>query len=308
MILKHEDRLNAYIKSIDDALGQYIPSVTALPQANLIEAMQYSLFASGKRLRPVLLLEFCRISGGNVKQALPFACALEMIHAYSLIHDDLPSMDNDTLRRGRPCNHVVFGEATALLAGDALLTAAFETMLDPDYTREIDPSVVKRAAHCIALNAGAYGMAGGQQLDMEGSDETEDLFESVIAVHTLKTGAMIAAAAEAGCILGGATDAQISHAVSFAKALGMAFQIKDDILNVEGDAAQIGKAVGSDAAHDKLTFVRVKGLEACKSMVLSATADAIGFLHPFAESIGGESDREISFLTWLANEMVNRRS
>lgn len=311
MILKHEDRLSAYIKTIDDALGKYIPSVQSLPQAKLIEAMQYSLFAGGKRLRPVLLLEFCRLSGGNVKHAVPFACALEMIHAYSLIHDDLPCMDDDTERRGRPCNHVVYGEATALLAGDALLTAAFETMLDPDYTEGVDPACALRAAHCIALSAGAFGMAGGQQLDMEGLTGLDDPFESAITIHTLKTGAIIAAAAEVGCILGGANEEQIRHATSFAKALGIAFQIKDDILNVEGNAAETGKSVGSDAAQDKLTFVRLKGLDECKSLVLSATRDAIGFLYPFAETLKpdhDDSDRAVSFLTWLANEMVNRRA
>ena len=306
--MKHEDRLNAYIMSIDGALEQYIPAVPLLPQSRLVEAMQYSLFAGGKRIRPALLLEFCRISGGDWESALPFACAAEMIHTYSLIHDDLPCMDNDTMRRGQPCCHVIFGEATALLAGDALLTAAFETMLDPDI--QFSPDKVLRAARVIAIGAGAYGMAGGQQLDLEGGRPGEDPLEAAIGVHSLKTGAMIAAAAHAGCILGGATEKQCDHAVSFAKALGMAFQIKDDILDAEGDAHELGKNTGKDEAQGKLTFVSLKDMEGCKSLLASLTRDAIGFLPPFAESAAGAgtTDREVSFLTWLANGLMNRKA
>jgi geranylgeranyl diphosphate synthase type II len=304
--VKHEDRLNEYIMSIDQALEQHIPTVPMLPQARLIDAMQYSLFAGGKRIRPMLLLEFCRISGGNAEQAMPFACAVEMIHTYSLIHDDLPCMDNDTTRRGQPCCHIMFGEATAMLAGDALLTAAFETMLDP-YS-PVDPQMTRQAAHAIALGAGAYGMAGGQQLDLEGEQSEGDPLESAIGVHALKTGAMMAAAAEAGCILGGATETQRSYAASFAKALGMAFQIRDDILVVEGSLAELVKGTGKDAAQGKLTFVKLKGMEECKSLVASTTRDAIGFLQCFADSADAEPGRDIDFLMWLANEMINRRA
>ncbi|MCL2030966.1 MAG: polyprenyl synthetase family protein [Oscillospiraceae bacterium] len=301
--MRHEDRLDQYVRSVDEALETYIPAVPMLPQARLIEAMQYSLFAGGKRIRPVILLEFCRVSGGDWETALPFACALEMIHTYSLIHDDLPCMDDDTMRRGRPCSHVMFGEATALLAGDALLTAAFETMLDPGVSPSLDPDRVRRAAHVIAAGAGAYGMAGGQQLDIEGGKPGADPLNEAIGVHSLKTGAMMAAAAQAGCILGGATETQCAHAVSFAKALGIAFQIRDDILDVEGDSDELGKTAGKDAAQGKLTFVPLKGMEECKALVASMTSGAIGFLPAFA---GDAAAGEISFLTWLANEMMNR--
>lgn len=305
--MRHEERLEQYRKSVDEALELYLPSDEFLPQKRLVEAMRYSLFAGGKRIRPVFLLEFCRVCGGDPEIAMPFACAVEMIHTYSLIHDDLPCMDDDTLRRGRNCCHVEYGEATALLAGDALQTAAFEIMLDAVLTGGGDMANAARAAGIIAMNAGVYGMAGGQQLDIDGSVEFQNPFETVMATHALKTGALIAAAAEVGCILADASEDRRASAVSFAKALGMAFQIRDDILDFEGDAALLGKEVGSDARGGKLTFATVKPIQECKSLVISATQDAIGYLAAF-DAEGGEEGRETDFLVWLANDMMNRRS
>jgi geranylgeranyl diphosphate synthase type II len=294
--LTHEDRLNLYIDWVEDALERYIPNIP-IPQARLLESMHYSLFSGGKRIRPVLLFEFCRITGGDPIKALPFACALEMIHTYSLIHDDLPCMDNDTLRRGRPTNHLMFGEDFALLAGDSLLSAAFEIMMDLDYVGELPPEKVLRAAHTIAWNSGAFGMAGGQSLDID--SEMQDTLYAVSAVHNLKTGALISAACEAGCFLGNATYEQLCYAKSFARSLGIAYQIRDDILNLEGTTLELGKSVGSDIVNDRITFVRVAGLDSCKEMVHETTMDSIGYLKKFENT---------EFLEWLASSLVKRSS
>lgn len=255
------------------------------PRGDLYDAMQYSLLAGGKRLRPVLVLEACRLCGGDVEQALPFAGAVEMIHTYSLIHDDLPCMDDDDLRRGRPTNHRVYGEATAVLAGDGLLTAAFETMLAPG--QSLSPERILEAAGILARAAGGQGMVGGQILDMAGEGRTLGLLE-VEELQRLKTGALIAAAAEMGCVVAGGSAEQRSALRTYAEYLGLAFQIQDDILDVVGDEATLGKPVGSDARSEKTTFVSLKGLEACRSLVEKLTARAVGALHPFgaeAESL-----------------------
>lgn len=291
----HQKRLDDYIALIEQAMEQYLPNVP-VAQARLLDSIHYSLFAGGKRIRPILVLEFCRICGGSVQNAMPFAAALEMIHTYSLIHDDLPCMDNGSLRRGRPCNHVIFGEATAMLAGDSLLTAAFETVLDRDNIGSLDPAVALRAAHVIAWSSGVYGMAGGQELDMAG-EELEHTLQSVAFIHQLKTGALFKAAAEAGCIVGGAGQHLINHAVSYANFMGLVFQIVDDILNVEGSGEKRGKGTGTDVINDKLTFVKVLGLEKCKDLVKAMTAEAIGCLEPFYDT---------GFLIWITNNLAKR--
>lgn len=265
------------------------------PHADLYDAMQYSLLAGGKRLRPVLLLETCRMCGGEVDQVLPFACAIEMLHTYSLIHDDLPAMDNDDLRRGRPTNHKVYGEATAILAGDALLTAAFETMLEQGGT--LPPERVLAAAACLGRAAGARGMVGGQALDMAGEGHALSLSE-VEELQRLKTGALIAAAVEMGCILAGGSAEDRAAVVRYAQKLGLAFQIRDDMLDVSGDEQTLGKPIGSDAENEKTTFVTLKGLERCQELVEELTGEAQQALSPFGESAG--------FLCWLAGELVGR--
>ena len=240
------------------------------PRGDLYDAMYYSLLAGGKRIRPVLLLECCRMCGGDAEAALPFAGAVEMIHTYSLIHDDL--------RRGRPTNHKVYGEATAVLAGDALLTAAFEFMLEPPAA--IPPERALAAAGVLARAAGGRGMVGGQVLDMAGEGHALGLSE-VEELQRLKTGALISAAAEMGCVLAGGSEEQRRAAVRYAQCLGLAFQIQDDILDVVGDEATLGKRVGSDAKREKTTFVTLKGVEACRELVDALTAEAVEALACF---------------------------
>ena len=265
------------------------------PRADLYDAMRYSLLAGGKRLRPVLLLESCRMCGGDVEGALPFACAVEMLHTYSLIHDDLPAMDNDDLRRGRPTNHVVYGEATAILAGDGLLTAAFETMLE--HGGDLPAPRVLAAAACLGRAAGARGMVGGQALDMAGEGHALALAD-VEELQRLKTGALIAAAAEMGCILAGGGAEARAAVRRYAEKLGLAFQIRDDMLDVEGDEATLGKPIGSDAENEKTTFVTLKGLEWCQDAVERLTREAQEALDVFPEA---------GFLCWLAGELVARK-
>ena len=266
------------------------------PRGDLYDAMYYSLMAGGKRIRPVLLMETCRICGGDPESVLPFAGAIEMIHTYSLIHDDLPCMDDDDLRRGRPTNHKVYGEATAVLAGDGLLTAAFEFMLDPSVT--LPAERVLEAAGILARAAGGRGMVGGQVLDMAGEGHSLGLQE-VEELQRLKTGALIAAAAEMGCVLAGSTAEQRQAARQYAERIGLAFQIQDDILDVVGDEATLGKPVGSDAKSEKNTFVTLKGLDACRVLVDKLTGEAVEALSCFGPD--GEG------LCWLAQSLASRK-
>lgn len=265
------------------------------PRGDLYDAMCYSLMAGGKRIRPVLLMETCRICGGDPISVLPFAGAIEMIHTYSLIHDDLPCMDDDDLRRGRPTNHKVYGEATAVLAGDGLLTAAFEFMLDPSVT--LPPERVLEAAGILARAAGGCGMVGGQVLDMAGEGHSLGLRE-VEELQRLKTGALIVAAAEMGCVLAGGTAEQRKAVCRYAERIGLAFQIQDDILDVVGDEATLGKPVGSDAKSEKNTFVTLKGLDACRDLVGKLTREAVEALSCFGPD--GEG------LCWLAQSLASR--
>ena len=264
-----------------------------LPQKRLFDAMRYSLLAGGKRIRPVLTLEFCRICGGDWQSAVPFACALEMVHTYSLIHDDLPVMDNDDLRRGKPSNHKVFGECTATLAGDALQAFAFETVLNA-------PLPAERVLTCgriLAEAAGHKGICGGQQLDLEweGRALTEDELHEI---HLRKTSALIRAACLMGVAAAGGTAEQADAAQRYADALGLAFQIRDDMLDVIGDEATFGKPIGSDKAEKKTTFVDLLGLAACEREVVRLTDEAISALGLF----GGEAD----FLAALSHSMETR--
>lgn len=266
----------------------------APPRADLYDAMLYSLLAGGKRIRPILTLEVCRMCGGEVELALPFACAVEMVHTYSLIHDDLPCMDDDDLRRGRPTNHKVYGEATAMLAGDGLLTAAFEIMAAQ--RDKLPAERVVEAVSCLANAAGGRGMVGGQALDLAGEGHglsEQDLYE----IHSLKTGAMIIAAVELGCIVAGAGPEERQAVGTYAAKLGLAFQIKDDMLDVESSTEEFGKPVGSDAANGKNTFVSLKGLEHCRDEVKALTEQATAALERF---------RDNSFLTELAWQLERR--
>ena len=266
----------------------------AAPRADLYDAMCYSLLSGGKRLRPVLVLECCRLCGGTDSAALSFACAVEMVHAYSLIHDDLPCMDDDDLRRGKPTNHKVYGEAAAVLAGDGLLTAAFETAAGAA-ARLSAPQVVE-AVEVLARAAGPAGMVGGQALDLAGEGRALSRAE-LEQIHDLKTGAMIGAAAELGCIAAGASQAERKAVGDFARRLGLAFQIRDDMLDVEGDGPALGKPIGSDAANEKNTFVTLLGLEGCREEVARLTRAAAAALASFPER---------GFLEELARRLAGR--
>lgn len=275
---------------VEEYLGKAFASESRY--ADLQEAMEYSLLAGGKRIRPVLTLETCRLCGGDPRAALPFACAMEMVHTYSLIHDDLPAMDDDELRRGRPTNHVVYGEATAILAGDALLTAAFWHL-----TRaELPAERIAAAVACLARAAGSTGMVGGQALDMAGEGRTLSR-EELELLQSLKTGALIAAAAELGCIAAGGAEKHRERVRAYAQALGRAFQVRDDMLDVTSSVSELGKPVGSDRVNEKSTFVTALGLEGCARLVGRLTQQGIDALSGFEAP---------EFHIWLANQLANR--
>ena len=286
------NRAAEYKSYIESFLKDFYAQFHDLPQSKLFEAMEYSLLAGGKRLRPVLAMEFCRLCGNDPHQAAPFAAAVEMIHTYSLIHDDLPSMDNDDFRRGRPTNHKVYGEAMAILAGDALLTDAFMVASTAQLANRADMAF---AMGTLAECAGSMGMVGGQVLDI-GSEERELTEQEVIDIQTRKTGALISASCVLGAIAGGGTEEQIDAAAKFAAGLGMAFQIRDDMLDVIGTQEEMGKGVGTDAV--KNTFVRLYGLPKCEELVQTYTQYAINALTVFEDT---------DFIIGLAKSLTDRR-
>ena len=290
--MKNEERSAQYRAFIEEYLKNFYQEFKDEPQKSLFEAMEYSLLAGGKRLRPIFAMDFCRMCGGDWKNAAPFAAAVEMIHTYSLIHDDLPSMDNDDFRRGRPTNHKVYGEAMAILAGDALLTDAFMVAASAKLP---NPQDMGFAISVLAQGAGSLGMVGGQVLDIQA--ESRELTEQeVIDIQSRKTGALINDACVLGVIAGGGTEEQIAAAARFAGALGMAFQIRDDMLDVIGTKEEMGKGVGTDAA--KNTFVRLYGLEKCEELVQKYTATAISMLDAFDEK---------EYMISLAKSLTDRR-
>ena len=247
------------------------------PQKLLFDSMRYSLLAGGKRLRPIFVYDFCRMCGGDWKSASAFAAALEMIHTYSLIHDDLPCMDDDDFRRGAPTNHKVYGEAIAVLAGDALLTAAFSHIAQCDLPADARIKAVEILSNC----AGELGMVGGQVLDML-SEERQCTAQEVIDIQSRKTGALIRAACMLGVVAAGGTKEQLSAAAVFASHVGLAFQIRDDMLDVIGNAEELGKATGVDTV--KNTFVQLYGLERCDDLVKEHTDEAIKVLTNFQDT------------------------
>ena len=272
-----DDRLAAYRQHVEQYLKQYYARFHGEPQGVLFESIEYSLLSGGKRLRSTLVLEFCRMIGGEWKKALPFAAAIEMIHTYSLIHDDLPCMDNDDFRRGKPTNHKVYGDAMAILAGDALLTDAFTVAS----TAQLPAQAVLEAIQVLSECAGSLGMVGGQVLDIQSQNRmlTE---QEVLDVQTRKTGALIRAACAMGAIAGGATPEQYDAACQYAAGLGLAFQIRDDMLDVIGSAEELGKGVGTD--QDKNTFVRLCGLQKCEELVHRYTDYAVSALQCFPDA------------------------
>ena len=276
-----------YREKIEEMLRSCVP--LGAPE-RLREAMQYSLLAGGKRLRPMLALEFCRICGGDWEAALPAACAVELLHTYSLIHDDLPAMDNDVLRRGKPTCHIAFDEPTAILAGDALQALAFEAITNA-------PLPAERVTACLrelACAAGAAGMCGGQQLDLDGDGKPQTV-DSLTRLQRLKTGALIRAACCIGVHCAGGTKEQLEAAKAYAEALGLAFQIRDDMLDEIADEASFGKPVGSDKEQGKCTFLTLLGLEACAARVDELTDQAVAALEtlPGSEALA-ELARELA--------------
>jgi geranylgeranyl diphosphate synthase, type II len=269
----------------------------------LLASMEYSLHAGGKRLRPVLVMSFVRLIAGRGtglgRRVLPFASALELIHTYSLIHDDLPAMDDDDLRRGKPSNHKQFDEATAILAGDGLLTEAFTLMLSCMDEGAVAAERVARAAQAVAVAAGAGGMVGGQALDMEYTAKTGVSFEELRGMHAMKTGALITVACVAGAVLAGAKLSQVRQAREYGRAVGQAFQIADDILDVTGDTATLGKPAGSDERQGKTTYPSLLGLPESRRLAGERAAAAVSHLDSFA---GEEAD----FLRALARYIVER--
>ncbi len=283
-----------YLRIVEESLSGQLASLGYIPEI-LFEAMDYSLSAGGKRLRPVLLLAACELMGGTVEDALPFACALEMIHTYSLIHDDLPAMDNDDLRRGRPTNHKVYGEGMAILAGDGLLSAAMELMLR-SAVRMGDQRGV-RAAEAIARRAGVTGMVAGQVMDVTG-EGSEVTMEKVDYIHRHKTADLLTAPMEAGFLLAGAEDRAVAAGCEYGLKLGLAFQMVDDLLDVEGEAAVLGKTPGKDAAEGKLTWVAACGVEKTRKDAQHAVEQAVSAIEGVSENI--------NFFKTLAQSTLNR--
>lgn len=283
-----------YKDIIDAALSKYFVS-SGLPYDGLLESMRYSLTAGGKRIRPMLVLEFCRISGGDINKALPVACAIEMLHTYSLIHDDLPCMDNDDLRRGRPTNHVVYGECTAVLAGDALQAEAFGTIARSELPAEARSKCVEILSDAV----GSDGMCAGQFLDMVG--ESKHLTEAELdEINSRKTGALLIAACRMGVAAAGGSDKLMDTAAVYGACVGAAFQIRDDILDVISTSEQLGKPVGSDLQEHKNTYMALLGEEKCMQMVEKLTKSAKTALN----GVFGDAD----FLCDLADSMVARKN
>ena len=268
----------AKINLVNQALQKYFTKQDN-HQSTIYDAMEYSLFSGGKRIRPVLCVACAELFGSG-EDALPFACALEMIHTYSLIHDDLPCMDDDDLRRGKPTNHIVYGEAMAVLAGDSLLTLAFDTVLKH---ATVNPALAVEGMKILAESAGTEGMIGGQVIDLESEGKAVDSV-TLMSMHIHKTGALIMAAAKMGALIGGGTKEDILNMEKFARYIGVAFQIKDDILDVESTTDILGTPVGSDSDNEKTTFVSLYGLEQSKKMLEDYTNKAIEVLDEYGEA------------------------
>ena len=299
MAMDWKEQLSADAAWVEETLAALSASDESTKHFDiLLESRRYSLMAGGKRIRPALALAFCRLFGGDPEAALPYACALEMIHTYSLIHDDLPCMDNDDLRRGKPTNHRVYGEAMALLAGDALLTDAFAMAAD---NPKLSGAVNARAVSILSRAAGSRGMVAGQVLDLLGEkSEHRPDFDRLLQTHRLKTGALIRAAAALGVLAAGVdeSDVRMRDALTYAEGIGLVFQIVDDILDVTGDAAELGKTIGSDAQENKTTFLSFLSVEEARAYAERLNAEACHALAPYENN---------EFLIRLAEHLLTRR-
>lgn len=285
---------NEYKKYVDAKLSEYFKP-SGLSYDGLLESMHYSLTAGGKRIRPMLVLEFCRISGGNIEKTLPVACAIEMLHTYSLIHDDLPCMDNDALRRGKPTNHVVYGECTATLAGDALQAEAFGTIARSQLPAEARVTCVEILADAV----GSDGMCAGQYLDMLGEHKllSEDELNDI---NSRKTGSLLTAACRMGVAAAGGNKAMLDAAAQYGACVGAAFQIRDDILDVISTSEELGKPIGSDAQEHKNTYMTLLGEYKCMQMIEKLTDQA-------KNAVAG-TFKDTKFLCELADSMVTRKN
>lgn len=286
---------NKYLPLIEEFLPTLLPCEDCT-EKNVVKSVKYSLLAPGKRLRPTLLLAFCDVCGGDVAAALPYACAVEMIHSYSLIHDDLPCMDDDDLRRGKPSNHIVFGESTALLAGDALQALAYEAMLNDKALEKTGLNGAK-AAGILAKASGLLGMVGGQIIDLETEGSNPSL-ETISEMYFKKTGQLIKAPCLMGCVLANADEEKIKAAEIYADKIGLAFQIIDDILDIISDTETLGKPVGSDIENQKVNYVTVLGIDESRKIVDNLTKEAVEALNIF--------DSDTKFLKDLALELAKR--
>lgn len=306
-----EGELQKRTEEIEKILQKYLPRETGY-QKTVLEAMNYSVMAGGKRLRPMLMRETCRMFGGDDRFAEPFMAAIEMIHTYSLVHDDLPAMDNDEFRRGRRTTWAVYGDAMGILAGDGLLNYAFETALrafdmvaEPEGTENFVPTAdrmrrIAEALQILAGKAGVFGMIGGQTADIEGEQQQDKLCaEQLLFIHEHKTAALIESAMMIGAVLAGADKAQVAAVEKCAYNIGIAFQIQDDVLDVEGDSRELGKMVGSDAQNHKQTYVTIHGMEKSKTDVEKLSEEAVDILNSFA----GEQE----FLRQLILTLIHRK-
>lgn len=286
-----------YIKNQADRISDRLDTLLSKNMCStVLDAMKYSVGNGGKRIRPILAIEFAKACNGDIDVALDFGCAVEMIHTYSLIHDDLPCMDNDDMRRGKPSCHIAFGEGDALLAGDALLTEAFTTLSN---VNNISAENIVKAVKYLSLFSGINGMVGGQVLDLQ-FEKTKPTIDDVLKMYSLKTCGLIKAACVLGCLASKeCKDEHISAAIDYAENLGIAFQIQDDILDIEGDAKLLGKPIGSDDKNDKSTAVKFYGLEKSKELVKEYTDKAIASLSVFTE---------YETLTEIANMLIDRKN
>ncbi len=285
--------LDMLIEKINTSLDMYLGAKDNL-QKDIYEMMRYALMAGGKRLRPVLMLSVCKMCGGDIEEALPFACAMEMIHTYSLVHDDLPAMDDDDLRRGAPTCHVKFGEANAILTGDALLNKAFEVMAEHGAK---NPQKALKVMSVIAKSSGTDGMIGGQLLDIENGAMSQERLEYV---DSLKTGAIIKSSCVAGAIFADATNEEIKACEDFAHHLGIAFQICDDILDVTGTQEDLGKPIGSDSEMERTTYVKTFGLDGAKALLDEHTDKALKAIAVFGD--------KANFLCELTKYLASRNN
>ncbi len=293
------DNFSEYQGMVNKELDSML-TVSDIPEKKVYDAMNYSLMVGGKRIRPILTLAFCDMLGGSIKNALTVGCAIECIHTYSLNHDDLPCMDNDDLRRGKPTCHKAFDEATATLAGDGLLNFAFERLSDLSLYEDVSHEKILKVINYIGTCSGASGMIGGQIIDLEFENKEITDIEMLKYLHSKKTGALIRCSCVAGVIVGGGDAEDIRKAEEFAEYLGLAFQIKDDILDYEGDETLLGKPIGSDAENCKSTYVSVLGIDRAKELLAIYTDKAIMSLSSYGDNA--------KFLEELSEYLLNRNN